>query len=462
MARLRVLLAALYRNKALVRSVGTTGVLLAVPLVAQTKKFNDCDAEDRSDWYNDIQTQHGPWINRPTAALPLFRPLSGSDRSLQSFDASDPNDASNAQAFHKEDKYDTSGGSWDGEGAAAAKADPWAREPRGSSSRPLPVPPVPASSHVSQRKPESLEETLARAVEEAYGGAPRQGADAVPPPAAQGGSPRTLQERFQRRYGAGPSAASDGVKTVAPLLLANGLVFVGWQLPSASVRAFLERNFLTSPVHIASRPAPWGFLTNLWSTYSHSSFLHLAFNMMGLWSFGPQLMESRWHSVQAPALSVASFLAMYHTAGVLGSLGSNAFTAACGASRPGLGASGAIFGVIAYYAACHPTNGVSVMLVIHTDASTAMWGATAVNIGLSAAQWAAARKGRLGPPVDGMAHLVGTAVGVGWYYAARAAARSGGAPDKPTRRAVPKLAPQQQAAQGLRVGQPAPGQGVQV
>jgi membrane associated rhomboid family serine protease len=237
------------------------------------------------------------------------------------------------------------------------------------------------------------------------------------------------------------SASSTGAGVVGALLAANMGVWLAWKAPVAAVRAFLERNFLTSPGHMGARGWPWGWATCLWSTYSHESFMHLLFNMLGLGSFGPGLMDPRVHSVATPALSAVSFLGMYHTAGVLGSVGSNFFAAACGSSRPALGASGAVFGVITYHALCHPASGVILLFFVHTDAATALGLGTLINVGLVVRAWQTARAMVPGPSIDGMAHLVGTGVGAAWYGGSRAYAFSTGAPPRSRVRSSPRSTP---------------------
>jgi len=168
----------------------------------------------------------------------------------------------------------------------------------------------------------------------------------------------------------------------------------------------------------------------LLSTYSHSSFLHLAANMMGLWSFSPRLMAWRASSQQAPRLTPSEFLALYTGAGVSASLASNLFMRSLGQPRPALGASGAIFAVLTYYSLSLPDSRVLFLFVFNMSSLDALLGATAVNALLCAQEVRAARLGRAGPLFDGMAHLAGSAVGAAAYYAARARARSRGEPER--------------------------------
>lgn len=141
--------------------------------------------------------------------------------------------------------------------------------------------------------------------------------------------------------------------------------------------------------------------------------------MMGLWSFGPRLMDLPGTRT-APRLTPGEFFTFYTAAGVLSSLGSNVFNIFLRSPRPGLGASGSIFGILTYYTLSHPDSRVLFFFVFNMSAMTALGLATGLNAYLVGKEYLAARSGRPGPLFDGMAHLVGTGVGVAWYLWARA------------------------------------------
>jgi len=270
----------------------------------------------------------------------------------------------------------------------------------------------------------SLEDELRRAVEDAFRDAPRP---PLPPPAFGAPSPPQQQRPSSSSSSSVGAAAS---ATVWRLVYANGLVWAAWQLPHAPTRRVLERWFLSSPAALLGARFPRGPASALLATYSHSSFLHLAANMAGLLSFGPRVMAQR-PSQRTPRLSPGEFLAMYTAAGVGASVASSLFMAALGSARPGLGASGSIFGVMTFYTLCAPDARVLLLFVFEMSAASALLGATAVNAALCAAEWRASRSGRLGPMVDGMAHLAGTGVGAAAYFAAAARARRRGEPEAP-------------------------------
>jgi membrane associated rhomboid family serine protease len=276
----------------------------------------------------------------------------------------------------------------------------------------------------------SLEEELQRAVEEAF----RDEGTSSPPaprrPASSRPSPSPSPSPSPPPPPSALSAAAAAQDTVWRLVLANSVVWAAWQLPHAPTQRVLERWFLSSPV-ILGAGFPRGPASALLSTYSHSSFLHLAANMAGLLSFGPRVMAQRG-SQRTPRLSPAEFLALYTAAGVGASAASSLFMAALGSARPALGASGSIFGVLTYYTLCAPDSRVLLLFVFEMSATSALWAATAVNAALCAAEWRASRLGRQGPMIDGMAHLVGTAVGAAGYGLARERSRRRGEPEAPT------------------------------
>lgn len=189
----------------------------------------------------------------------------------------------------------------------------------------------------------------------------------------------------------------------------------------------MERWFLTGAYSL--RRGAQGWAQMLLSTYSHSGFIHLAMNMLGLYSFAPRLMDGM-STRNKPKLSVPEFMTMYTAAGLVGSYSSNLFSARLRHNVPGLGASGAIFGLITYYALCYPENRVLLFFVLDMTTETAIAAMTAVNIGLCSYSWYSVRRGGHPASIDGMAHLGGTVVGAAFYAYKRArwdSERGGGA-----------------------------------
>lgn len=112
----------------------------------------------------------------------------------------------------------------------------------------------------------------------------------------------------------------------------NGIVFSLWQTNGILLsNNTLFHYFTHSPINPKSS-------TLLLSCFSHKSFAHFLFNMIALWSFGENV-----HKV----IGREHFLALYIAGGVSSSLISHFFKLGIRDSIPSLGASGAVFSVVA-------------------------------------------------------------------------------------------------------------------
>ena len=102
---------------------------------------------------------------------------------------------------------------------------------------------------------------------------------------------------------------------------------------------------------------PWAFLREPWTgiTYQflHGGFGHMAFNMLALFFFGPRLEER---------MGGGHFLGMYLGAGYVGAL----LSLPVGA--PMVGASGAVYGVLAAYAAIWPKTVIHIWAILPIQA----------------------------------------------------------------------------------------------
>jgi membrane associated rhomboid family serine protease len=146
------------------------------------------------------------------------------------------------------------------------------------------------------------------------------------------------------------------------LIAANFLVFF-YELAVNSQGAAQINNFLLDyslvpceyTAHCAvypGTPTPF-WLTLFTSMFLHGGWAHLLGNMLFLWVFGSHIERSMGH---------LRYLAFYLVCG----LGASALEIATAASSsvPGLGASGAISGVLAAYLLLYPTSTVSTLLPI--------------------------------------------------------------------------------------------------
>ena len=132
--------------------------------------------------------------------------------------------------------------------------------------------------------------------------------------------PQNLSERLVSYYKQN--------KLLNTIILVNGLVFIAWQIPKLST--FMNRHFIHSQFS-----APH---TLLLSTFSHSSFLHFAFNMYALQSFFPKIQQK---------LGDDQALAAFLTTGTLSSLFSHLYYTKFNVGAfASLGASGALWGML--------------------------------------------------------------------------------------------------------------------
>lgn len=140
-----------------------------------------------------------------------------------------------------------------------------------------------------------------------------------------------IRDIFQLKF---KNATSAEIVTWS-LIGVNIAVFAAWRLPM--LQGFMNRHF----VHI---PATGRSYTMLTSTFSHSSGMHLAFNMMALNGFLPTFQQSSGFSTEQT-------LAFYLSAGAVSAFGSHLYSAlAPGRAVIGsLGASGAIWALLAGY-----------------------------------------------------------------------------------------------------------------
>lgn len=123
------------------------------------------------------------------------------------------------------------------------------------------------------------------------------------------------------------------------LLIANAAVFV-WQL--LDPRTLVD--FALWPLGYGF--APWQLLTY---AFLHGSVAHIAFNMVGLLSFGSEL-ERYW--------GPRRFLQLYFASVLAAALAQMAVTSASGELAPTVGASGGIFGLLLGFAVMFPKRKV--------------------------------------------------------------------------------------------------------
>ncbi|KAI7902755.1 uncharacterized protein BX663DRAFT_434974 [Cokeromyces recurvatus] len=144
------------------------------------------------------------------------------------------------------------------------------------------------------------------------------------------------------------ASLSEAEKTIAGLIAINTVVFGCWQIPR--LIPFMSKWFLHLP---GSRHN----ITLLTSCFSHQQFLHFALNMVGLWSFGRVVHDS---------FGREQFIAMYLGMGIGANIFSHCLSLVMRNSRPllpSLGASGAIYGLVAATAVMHPNSSISLVFL---------------------------------------------------------------------------------------------------
>ncbi len=141
--------------------------------------------------------------------------------------------------------------------------------------------------------------------------------------------------------------------TVVTFLLigVNSAIFL-WEVAlGTSADAIIWRFGFVPARLIENWAAPGEWLTLFTSMYLHGSWAHLISNMLYLWIFGNNVEDN---------MGRARFFVFYTLCGVLAALAETA--APPSAALPGIGASGAIAGVLGAYLLLYPRARVEVLL----------------------------------------------------------------------------------------------------
>jgi rhomboid family protein len=137
------------------------------------------------------------------------------------------------------------------------------------------------------------------------------------------------------------------------LILANVAVYVYMlELPPGQLDRFVQ-TYSVVPARLLADPSTAQMATLVTSMFLHASLLHIGGNMLVLWIFGDNV-EDR--------LGAVRYLALYFACGVVAGL--TQVASAPQSTLPGLGASGAIAGVLAAYALWYPRARVAVLVPI--------------------------------------------------------------------------------------------------
>lgn len=143
------------------------------------------------------------------------------------------------------------------------------------------------------------------------------------------------------------------------LVLLNVIAFVHEvEIPTEAARNAFIDDFALIPFDIThgvqlAAPAPPTLLTLVTSQFLHGSVLHIFFNMLFLAVFGPEIEYLLGH---------ARFVGFYLLCGIAGNVAQVAMLP--GSHVPGIGASGAIAGVLGAYLLRFPTNNIETIVPI--------------------------------------------------------------------------------------------------
>ena len=159
-----------------------------------------------------------------------------------------------------------------------------------------------------------------------------------------------------------PIGDNEGRRRAFPLVVylliaANVYVFVQ-ELNAPDVDGFINAFAaipydVTHDVVLAPPSPPLAPLTVLTSMFLHGSWIHIAFNMLFLFVFGPAIETLTGH---------LRFLAFYLTCGIAGGVAQIAIGP--GSHVPALGASGAIAGVLGAYLVKYPFASINTIVPI--------------------------------------------------------------------------------------------------
>jgi membrane associated rhomboid family serine protease len=141
------------------------------------------------------------------------------------------------------------------------------------------------------------------------------------------------------------------------LIVTNVVVFF-FELTAGNVDGFIN-SYAAIPYHLthgvqlpAPSPHPTA-LTLLSSQFLHGGYLHLGFNMLFLYIFGPEIEYTCGHF---------GFLAFYLICGSIAGVTQTLVDP--GSHVPQIGASGAIAGILGAYIVTYPTNSIATLVPI--------------------------------------------------------------------------------------------------
>ncbi len=155
-----------------------------------------------------------------------------------------------------------------------------------------------------------------------------------------------------------------------------------------------------------------GALSVLTSGFLHGSWLHLLGNMFILWFFGRKVEDAT-----GPLRFALLYIFCLYTSALLSVLSRGVFGSAIGAMIPGLGASGAIFGIMTAYMFLYADQRIlTLILPIPWPFWIPVWLYIVRDLLFNAVVGQLIQEGRLVVTVDVFAHLGGAIGGIVFLY----------------------------------------------
>lgn len=195
---------------------------------------------------------------------------------------------------------------------------------------------------------------------------------------------------FRQKINDWANSLTTGDKLAAGTIFINVLVFGAWRIKSMQLlmhQYFINQASTTTPVRLSSL---------ILSNFSHMTKLHLACNMIALYSFT---------NISNSLLGPEQLVGLYIGAGAVSSLTSLAYRFALGRTAYSLGASGGLLGVVSYTCLARPEDLKLLVFFIPMSAGLAIKCIIGLDVVGVICRWQF---------LDHAAHLGGTLAG-GWY-----------------------------------------------
>lgn len=238
-----------------------------------------------------------------------------------------------------------------------------------------------------------------------------------------------IHDRDYMQAGAAPGPLYRPGRLTWLIIGINGVLWIVYSMASgeevaASLYMTISDAFMLHPMAVFAEGKVWQLFTAIW-LHDPFSAQHVIFNMLALFFFG--------RSVEM-FLGPKRFLTLYLAAGIFASLVYTAWSYLVGNAIPALGASGAVYAVLAWMALQRPKATVYLMMIIPMP----MWLAVGVFIiGMEMLQLG----GNFSGAGSAVAHLAGAAFGAAFWFVAPRFSGGGNyrqvAPRQPARSQAP-------------------------